>query len=170
MNDKLQKAIHNIQGKLGCELKEFSGEYTLMVSSKDIYDACQVLRDEFGFKLHGSLTATDYWPQEDPRFHLSYQLHNIEEKLNLRLRVPVPGANPNVPTIEKLYPNANWHERELFDMFGIHIEGHSDLRRILMPYDWEGHPLQKNYPLGYEEPQFTFNFDEIESKKHYAKE
>jgi NADH-quinone oxidoreductase subunit C len=170
MNDKLQEVVQTIQEKFGCELKEFRGEFTLMVSPKDIYNACQVLRDEFSFKRLGSLTATDYWPQEDPRFHLSYQLHNIEEKLSLRLRVPVPGAKPDVPTIEKLYPNANWHERELYDMFGIHIEGHSDLRRILMPYDWEGHPLQKNYPLGYEEPQFSFNFDEIESKKHYAKE
>jgi NADH-quinone oxidoreductase subunit C len=170
MNEKLQNTIQTIQEKFGSELLEFRGESTLMVSPAQIVDACQVLRDAFDFKLLGSLTATDYWPQEDPRFHLSYQLHNIEERISVRLRVPVSGTNPSVPTIEKLFPNANWHERELFDMFGIHIEGHSDLRRIVMPHDWEGHPLQKNYPLGYEEPQFTFNFDEIETKKHYAKE
>jgi NADH-quinone oxidoreductase subunit C len=86
------------------------------------------------------------------------------------VRVPVPGVRPRVATIERLYPNANWRERELFDMFGIDIEGHSDLRRILMPHDWEGHPLRKDYPLGYEEPQFTFNFDEIDVRKPYAKE
>jgi NADH-quinone oxidoreductase subunit C len=170
MNQKLKEAIRAIQDKYGSELLEFKGEHTLIVEPKDIVNASQTLRDEFGFGLLGSLTASDYWPQEDPRFHLSYQFHNIDEKITLRLRVLVPGENPTVPTIEKCYPNANWHERELFDMFGIYIEGHSDLRRILMPYDWEGHPLQKNYPLGYEEPQFTFNFEDIEAKKKYAKE
>jgi NADH-quinone oxidoreductase subunit C len=170
MNPKLQKAIQTIQKKFGSELLAFRGEQTLMVTPKDIVPACQSLRDEHGFQLLGSLTATDYWPKEKPRFHLSYQFHNIEEKMSLRLRVPVPGSNPIVPTVEGIFPNANWHEREIFDMFGIRFEGHSDMRRILMPYDWEGHPLQKNYPLGYEEPQFTFNFDEIEAKKHYAKE
>jgi NADH-quinone oxidoreductase subunit C len=84
--------------------------------------------------------------------------------------VPVNGQNPIVPTIEGLFPNANWHEREIWDMFGVRFEGHSDIRRILMPYDWEGHPLRKDYPLGYEEVQFTFNFDEIDLRKPYVKE
>ena len=170
MNEKINQAIQTITEKFGGELLEFRGERTLLVETKDITPACQMLRDQFDFQLLGSLTASDYWPEESPRFHLSYQLHNVKEKLSLRLRVPVAGSDPVVPTIEGIYPNANWHERELFDMFGIQFEGHSDMRRILMPHDWEGHPLQKNYPLGYEEPQFTFNFDEIEAKKHYAKE
>ncbi len=170
MNEKLHKAIETIQKTCQSELMTFRGEYTLMVEVADIQSICQLLRDKYGFQLLGSLTATDDWPKETPRFHLSYQLHNINEKITLRLRVSLPGLNPTVPTIEHIYRNANWHERELFDMFGIYIEGHSDLRRILMPHDWEGHPLRKDYPLGYEEPQFTFNFDEIESKKHYAKE
>jgi NADH-quinone oxidoreductase subunit C len=75
-----------------------------------------------------------------------------------------------MPTLETVYPNANWFERELWDMFGIRSLGHSDLRRIVMPHDWEGHPLRKDFPLGYEEPQFTFNFDEIDLRKPYAKE
>jgi NADH-quinone oxidoreductase subunit C len=170
MNPKLQKAVRTIQKKFGSELLEFRGEQTLMIDPKDIVQACQILKDEHGFQLLGSLTATDYWPEEEPRFHLSYQFHNIKEKTSLRLRVPVRGSNLVVPTVEVVFSNANWYEREIFDMFGIRFEGHSDMRRILMPFDWEGHPLRKNYPLGYEEPQFTFNFDEIESKKHYAKE
>jgi len=170
MNNILQKSIEAVQNKFGSELKFFRGEYTLMVEAEDILDACKLLRERYNFQLLGSVTASDYWPQENPRFHVSYQLHNITEKITLRLRVLLPGSNPTLPTIENIFRNANWHERELFDMFGIQIKGHSDLRRIIMPYDWEGHPLRKDYPLGYEEPQFTFNFDEIESKKHYAKE
>ena len=78
------------------------------------------------------------------------------------MRVPLDGNAPHLPTIEGIYPNANWHEREIWDMFGIRFEGHSDLRRILMPADWAGHPLRKDYPLGYEEVQFSFNSDEID--------
>jgi NADH-quinone oxidoreductase subunit C len=88
----------------------------------------------------------------------------------LGLRVPLPGENPSVLSLESVYPNANWHEREVYDMFGISFEGHTDLRRILMPHDWEGHPLRKDYPLGYEEVQFSFNFDEIDRRKRYARE
>jgi NADH-quinone oxidoreductase subunit C len=84
--------------------------------------------------------------------------------------VQVPGDDPVLPTTSGVYRNADWYERELWDMFGIKITDHPDLRRILMPEDWQGHPLRKDYPLGYEEVQFTFNFDEIDKKKPYAKE
>ena len=170
MNEKLENAVQAIQEKFSGERLEFRGEVTLMLVPDDIPAACQLLRDQHGFNLLGSLTATDYWPEAEPRFHLSYQLHNIDAGISLRLRVPLPGANPTVPTIEAVFHNANWYERELFDMFGIQVEGHSDLRRILMPHDWQGHPLRKNYPLGYEEPQFTFNFDEIQARKPFATE
>jgi NADH-quinone oxidoreductase subunit C len=170
MNEILQTAIQAITRKPKREVKEFRGEHTIFLEMQDIPAVCLQLRDEYKFELLGSLTATDYWPEGEPRFHLSYQLHNIEERISLRLRVLVPEADASVPTIQGIFHNANWYEREVFDMFGIKFEGHPDMRRILMPFDWEGHPLRKDYPLGYEEPQFTFNFDEIESKKHYAKE
>jgi NADH-quinone oxidoreductase subunit C len=102
--------------------------------------------------------------------HVSYQFYSIEHNIYLRLRVPLADEALNLPSIEGLYPNANWHEREVFDMFGVTFEDHSDLRRILMPYEWEGHPLRKDYPLGYEEPQFTFNFEAIDLRKPKATE
>jgi len=88
--------------------------------------------------------------------------------IRLCLRVPVDDDSPQIPSVEGVYPCANWFEREIWDMFGIRFEGHSDLRRLLMPRDWEGHPLRKDFPLGYEEPQFTFNFDDIARRKPRA--
>ena len=170
MNEKLQIAIKALKEKFGCEEGIQRGEHTLFVKAEDIYKASQTLRDEFGFNLLASLTATDYWPEEDPRMHVSYQFYSIEHNIHLRLRVPLAADALNVPTVEGLYPNANWHEREVYDMFGVNFEGHSDMRRILMPYEWEGHPLRKDYPLGYEEPQFTFNFEAIDLRKPKATE
>ena len=109
------------------------------------------------------------WPEE-PRFAVVYQLYSLSKNVFLGLRVPLQGDSPELPTVEAVYPNANWHEREIYDMFGIIFRGHSDLRRILLPHDWQGHPLRKDHPLGYEEVQFSFNFDEIERRKRYAKE
>jgi NADH-quinone oxidoreductase subunit C len=170
MNEQLQNAIQALKEKFGCEENVHRGEHTLFVEAKDIYKASQILRDEFGFNLLSSLTATDYWPEENPRIHISYQFTSIEQKIMLRLRVPLSGDDLNVASIEGLYPVANWHEREVYDMFGVNFEGHSDMRRILMPYEWEGHPLRKDYPLGYEEPQFTFNFEAIDLRKPKATE
>jgi NADH-quinone oxidoreductase subunit C len=110
-------------------------------------------------------TAVDYWPQAAPRFHVIYQLYSLPSNLLLRLRAALDGNDPHLRTLESVYPNANWYEREVWDLFGIRYDGHSDPRRIIMPFDWEGHPLRKDYPLGYEEPQFTFNFDEIDLRK-----
>ncbi len=170
MNDKLQQAIQTVKARFEVEEHTFSDEHSLIILPKDLAAICQVLRDEFQFNMLSSLTAVDYWPEGEPRFHVVYQLYSIDDNITLRLRAAVPGDDPTVPTIEGLYPNANWHEREIWDMFGIEAEGHSDMRRILMPYDWEGHPLRKDYPLGYEEVQFTFNADEIDRKKPYVKE
>ena len=99
-----------------------------------------------------------------------YRLYSTGNNVFLGLAVPVSGDTASLPSVESVYPNANWHEREVFDMFGIDFQGSHDMRRILMPTDWEGHPLRKDYPLGYEEVMFTFNFDEIDRRKPYAKE
>ena len=106
----------------------------------------------------------------EPRFYVAYNLYSITKKHSIRVRVDVRSDDLKVPTIAPLFRTADWWERYLFDMFGVEVEGHPDPRRILMPEDSEGHPLRKDYPLGYEEPQFTFNYDEINLQKIFAKE
>jgi len=155
-----------IRERFGATVNEFRGEISLVVAPGQLQEVVRTLRDEFAFDFLSSLTASDYWPELEPRFHVVYQLYSHPHNTRLCLRVPVNDRSPVVPTVESVWPVANWHEREVFDMFGIRFEGHSDLRRILMPYDWEGHPLRKDYPLGYEEPQFTFNFEDIQIRKH----
>jgi len=169
MNKKLQPIVQALQKDLDAQVDEFRDEVHVSVAPEHILVACQMLRDKFDFELLSTLTAVDYWPEENPRFHVIYQLTSVSRGLSLMLRVPLAGMMPVLPTMTVVYQNANWRERELWDMFGIRFTGHPDLRRILMPSDWEGYPLRKDYPLGYEEPQFTFNFEEIDLRKPYAK-
>jgi NADH-quinone oxidoreductase subunit C len=170
MNEQLQQVTAALAERFGVQILEFRGQATLIVAPDHIVEICQVLRDDHGFDFLEEETAVDHWPEQEPRFYILYQVYSIKNHLRLGLRVPVLATSPNVPTLENVYPNANWFEREIWDMFGIRFEGHSDLRRILMPFDWEGHPLRKDYPLGYEEVQFTFNAREIDRDKPYAKE
>jgi NADH-quinone oxidoreductase subunit C len=168
MIDHIQKAVDALQERCSAEASEYKGEVSLMLDSSQIMNACRVLRDEFSFEMLADETAVDYWPQEMPRFHV-YQLLSLKHNVRISLRIPLDGNAPVASSIVQLYPNANWHEREIWDLFGIQFDGHPDLRRIVMPHDWEGYPLRKDYPLGYEEVMFSFNFDEIDSRKSYAK-
>gem|GEM_PF-101445 len=170
MDKKLEPIIKTVQDKFGATYEEFRDEVHLFVNPEQIVDALTLLRDEYNFELLSALTATDYWPQTAPRFHVIYQLTSLANNLSVQLRVPVNGSSSKLSTATGVYAVANWRERELLDMFGIEFDGHPDPRRILMPEDHVGHPLRKDYPLGYEEPQFTFNFDEIDLRKPYVKE
>ncbi|MBI4927650.1 MAG: NADH-quinone oxidoreductase subunit C [Anaerolineae bacterium] len=170
MEEKLQPAVAALQERFAASLEEFRGEVTLVIASEHIVEAVKTLRDEFFFNQLVDVTAVDYYPQETPRFHVVYHLRSLGETLVICLRSPLDGNAPHHPTVEKLFPNANWYEREVFDMFGITFTGHSDMRRIIMPYDWQGHPLRKDFPLGYEEVQYTFNFEEIAGRKPHPKE
>jgi NADH-quinone oxidoreductase subunit C len=170
MDDLLLSAVAALEERFATHPSEFRDQVSLSLERDQIVEACRTLRDEYGFELLSDETAVDYWPEETPRFHVIYQLTSLRHNLRISLRVPISGLDPSLPTIEGIYPNANWHEREIWDMFGIRFEGHSDLRRLLMPADWEGHPLRKDYPLGYEEVQFTFNLKEVNDDKTYAQE
>ena len=155
---------HGVLGKA-----EFRGDITLQIDSASLVAVCRYLRDEpaLGYNVLVDIGAVDYSPQE-PRFALFYIVYALVQNTRLRLKVLLPGAGPVAPSISGIWPSANWPEREAFDMMGIGFEGHPDLRRILMPADWEGHPHRKDYPLGYEEVQFTFNKREIDARKKYA--
>jgi NADH-quinone oxidoreductase subunit C len=170
MDEKLEIIAENLIQRFSAGKQVFKDELSLSVKPEQIVDVCLVLRDEHQVEVLTEETAVDYWPQQTPRFHVIYRFRSIKHNLLIGLRVPLDGNFPKLPTIEGVYKNANWFERELWDMFGINIEGHSDLRRIVLPHDWEGHPLRKDYPLGYEEVQYSFNFDEIDLRKPYAEE
>ena len=170
MDKKLEPIVKAVQEKFGATFEEFRDEVHLFVKSGQIIEALTLLRDEQKFELLSAQTAVDYYPQTAPRFHVVYQLTSIARNLSVQVRMPVNGDSPRVPTAAGVYGSAIWRERELFDMFGIEFEGHPDPRRILNPDDMEGYPLRKDFPLGYEEPQFTFNFDEIGLHKPFAKE
>lgn len=170
MDIKLEKIVKALQDQFGATFEEFRGEVHVFIQPEQIVEALTLLRDQHQFEMLSAQTAVDYWPQTSPRFHVIYQLSSLAQNLTVQVRVPVDGDQPKVPTATRVYDTANWRERELLDMFGIQFEGHPDPRRILMPEDTEGHPLRKDFPLGYEEPQFTFNFDEIDVRKPYAKE
>ena len=121
---------------------------TVYVPAADWHETARALRDhaDLAFSLLVELTAADFWPRE-PRFEAIYILVSIARKQRLRVKVRLSGPDAHLPTVTDLWPAANWLEREVWDMFGIVFDGHPDPRRLLMPEDWEGYPLRKDYPV-----------------------
>ena len=121
-------------------------ELTLEIAPAKIASVCGFLKYDQKFIRLSSVTAVDRYPSE-PRFEVVYHLHSIERNERLRLKCRLRGDNPTIESVTSVWRGANWYEREVFDLFGIHFTGHPDLRRIMMPDDWEGHPLRKTYPI-----------------------
>jgi NADH-quinone oxidoreductase subunit C len=123
-------------------------EMTIYVDRANIREACALLRDdaECAFNFLSDITCVDRYPAE-PRFEVIYHLLSISKKERVRLKVRVDSASLTVDSLTSLWPGANYFEREVFDLFGIRFTGHPYLRRLLMPEDWEGHPLRKDYPV-----------------------
>jgi NADH-quinone oxidoreductase subunit C len=121
---------------------------TIYVSRNELQAVARVLRDrpELAFELLAELTAVDFWPRE-PRFEVVYLLVSIQHRARLRIKVRLQGDAAHVGTVTGVWPGANWLEREVWDLFGIVFDGHPDPRRLLMPEDWEGFPLRKDYPV-----------------------
>jgi NADH-quinone oxidoreductase subunit C len=119
---------------------------SVYVLRDDLHALVRRLRDDLSFTLLVELTAVDFWPRV-PRFELVYLMVAIERGLRLRLKVRLNGDDARIATVSDVWPAANWLEREVWDLFGIEFDGHPDPRRLLMPEDWEGFPLRKDYPV-----------------------
>jgi len=128
------------------ETKQAFGETTLIVDPARIVDLCRHLKDAEKYVRLSGITAVDMHPAE-PRFEVIYHLHSIERNQRLRLKCLLSGTNPEIDSATGVWRSANWYEREVFDMFGIGFRNHQNLVRILMPIDWEGYPLRKDYPV-----------------------
>lgn len=121
------------------------GELTLTVAAEEICAAAATVQAA-GYNFFEDMTAVDWFPAS-PRFQLSYHILSHTYKEYIRLRVMLQGDSPSIASITPVWPSANFYEREVFDLFGIRFDGHPNLRRIMMPDDWQGHPLRKDYPV-----------------------
>ena len=121
---------------------------TVYVPAARLHDAARALHEhpDLAFGFLAELTAADFWPRE-PRFEVFYVLVSIVHRQRLRVKVRLYGTDARLATVSDIWPSANWLEREVWDMFGIEFDGHPDPRRLLMPEDWEGYPLRKDYPV-----------------------
>jgi NADH-quinone oxidoreductase subunit C len=130
------------------EVIEARGETTVVIGRRDLLRICEYLASEptLKFSILSDVSSIDRYPLE-PRFEVNYHLLSMDLRERIRLKVRIAGSDATLPSVTGIWPTANWHEREIFDLFGIRFDGHPDLRRILMPDDWEGHPLRKDYPV-----------------------
>ncbi|HEX3682551.1 MAG TPA: NADH-quinone oxidoreductase subunit C [Bryobacteraceae bacterium] len=117
----------------------------LTISSAQILPVCRILKEAAGFDRISAITGVDWWPRE-PRFEVVYFLHSLRRNARLRLALRLE-ENESVESVCPVWRGANWYEREVFDLFGIHFRNHPNLERIMLPADWEGYPLRKDYPV-----------------------
>jgi NADH-quinone oxidoreductase subunit C len=153
------------------EVVDFRGERTLIIDKQYLPPIAQLLRQnsELQYNLLEDIVADDMLP-DFPRFAVNYHLYSIPNNHRLRLRLPIDDPEDGPETMASVWPIASWLEIEVWDLMGIRFHGHDSLRRLFLPEDWQGHPLRKDYPLGYEEVQFSFNWQAIDAKKPYAKD
>jgi NADH-quinone oxidoreductase subunit C len=141
---------------------------TIYVPADRLVETCRVLRDApaLDFKVLAEVTAADYLPRE-PRYEVVYHLLSVSKRLRLRLKVRVR-SDGSVPTVQGVWRGAGWPEREVWDMFGIVFDNHGDLRRLLMPEDWEGHPQRKDYPVQIRKTAQTYEPLEVSEEEFRA--
>jgi NADH-quinone oxidoreductase subunit C len=141
LKEKFPEAVTNVA--------EHCGQVSVTIGRAALLEVCRSLRDEpgYGFDMIRDLTAVDYLGKRTPRFEVVYHIYSVRNRTLIRLKVLVDERDPWVDSVQPIWIGADWHERECYDLFGITFKGHPDLRRILMPEDWEGHPLRKDYPV-----------------------
>jgi NADH-quinone oxidoreductase subunit C len=145
------ESLRNANPSWVVDVKDALGEITVTVPRESIVDACVHLKETESFDMLADLCGGDRGPEEDPRFEINYHLFSTIHHNRIRLKVLLSEDDAKVKTVTTVWKTANWHERETFDLVGVVFEGHPELRRILLPSDFDGHALRKDYPLrGYE--------------------
>lgn len=146
------------------DVAEFRDQVQVKVRKDRIAEICRFLHDEpdLSFDFPSSLCGVDHMGR-DPRFEVVYNLYSTTHRHRILVKAQVPEADPNIDSVTSVWVGVDWHERETYDMFGIAFNGHPDLRRILMPEDWEGHPLRKDYPLKGPEKEWK-GYEEVKAK------
>jgi NADH-quinone oxidoreductase subunit C len=154
MTEKLHAYVDKLREKNAgwvTNVVDGHGEVTVVVPRGSVVEVCSYLKLQLEFDLLADLCGADRGPEEDPRFEVNYHLFSTRHHNRLRVKVLLNEDDPHVATVTTLWKTADWHERETFDLFGVIFDGHPDLRRILLPSDFDGHALRKDYPLrGYE--------------------
>ena len=146
MSKQVVEKLKETFGVLVLQDVEYRGETTVTVEGAEIVKICTFLRDDCGYNFLSDLCGVDYLGRT-PRFEVVYNMYNLTDKTRLRVKILVGEADPCVDTVSGVWSTANWHERECWDLMGISFNNHPDLRRILMPADWVGFPLRKDYPV-----------------------
>lgn len=170
-NATVQARVTERFGDAVLEAKEYRGDLAFRVAPQTLPQLAQFLRDdpELQYIFLSSITGVDYLGRE-PRFEVVYHLRSFVQQHLVVIKVGLPEDHPHVPSLVPLWTTANFQEREAYDMFGILFDGHPDLQRILLPEDWDGHVQRKTEPLVYEEVAFTFNREDVDAQKPYARE
>ena len=150
---QIAAALQSDHAEWVSEVTNALGETTIVVPREHIVAVCQFLKspDNFAFDFLADLCGSDRGPEEEPRFEVNYHLFSTTRHYRVRLKVLLNEDDVHIPTVTGVWRTANWHERETYDLVGVIFDGHPDLRRILLPDDWQGHALRKDFPLrGYE--------------------
>lgn len=131
------------------EIREYNGQISVIVGKERIKDILGYLYadEQLRFDLLRDICGVDYLGKKEPRFEVVYHIYSLSSRTLLRIRAEVPESDCSIDSVVDLFAGANWPERECYDLLGVVFKGHPDLRRILLPEDWEGHPLRKDYPL-----------------------
>jgi NADH-quinone oxidoreductase subunit C len=149
LKDRPEVALLLASDTVAVEAVKFDrDELTIWVERTGLRDACRALKDssQLNYNALMDVTCVDWYPS-DPRFETVYHLFSTSTKKRVRLKVRLSGDDTNIDSLVPLWPSANFFEREVFDLFGIRFDGHPNLKRIMMPEGWDGHPLRKDYPV-----------------------
>ncbi len=160
-----EELVEKIQSSLGDAIQSAEvhlGDAVIFVSPENLHQVAQTLKEDADLQMEylSDIRGVDYLDQDrEPRYESVYELHSFEHNHSVRIRVGLEEENPSVPTVSDLWKGALYPERELFDMLGFDIPGHPELKRLIMPEEWEGHPLRRDYPLTTEDVAFSHNRD-----------